>query len=538
MFRAVGGGLLVLLFFLSREWSWRSYRHRQNERIRELDSEIEHALLRLHIADTLAAENSCYAIEETNNNSSILSTKKPIAEMSLMEFEELVTTRREKAYNEFKSKGALNKMIVLRPHILDMSGLTQTALLVIMGLVEIHYGHSIIYSEKMEDLLGNDVNFQGNRVYRRFISHRLPLSGFAVHALIWIAGLGTWLGIVDRSSYVFFALRLLLHWVIAAKAVFWFANVIVLKKYLPSIYNLDELKLKLFDYKWWLWLIGKIIAPDGVWTFVRLVLSLYLAMPVRYFYYFCSTCHLNTAASIEDIASSWFLVNIILHISALVWWTCILRLNAFGTPIWFRLLKTDNLKVLLGMGILNVISGVFCLFRVLYFAYYANCSWWGSLMALIFFHIFILEIGESLPHMLSLIGKYGIYEKEQEIFVSSFVSHVTKTTEGGAATGIEVSEADVRQAEVFANRLYSAVIDKTMRNYILGVGDITYSTQDSRGKKEEAGGRKEEWDQYKDLTLCYKFTLRSVVPPKKDGSSTEAEEGVEKVWSNMLGVHL
>jgi len=141
------------------------------------------------------------------------------------------------------------------------------------------------------------------------------------------------------------------------------------------------------------------------------------------------------------------------------------------------------------------------------------------------------------------IGKYGIYEKEKEIFVRTFVTHVTKGSEGEVATDSQVTEADTRQAEAFANRLYCAVIDKTMRNYILGVGDITYSTQDKRGKEEEAeaaaSGRKEEWDQYKDLTLCYKFTLRSVVPAKRENSSpTEVEETIEKLWSNMLGVHL
>lgn len=395
--------VLFIVLLLVREWSWRSYEYRQNERIKDLDSEIEHALLRLHIADTIAAEN--YTCNANDNKEAVV--EKPIAEMSLIEFEDLVTTRREKAYNDFKLKGIVNKKLIIRSHVLDVVGMIQIGLLAVMGLLEIQYGHSVIYSEKNEDSSASDIDFQGNRVYRRFISHRLPLSGFAVNFVIWSIGLVTWLNFIDRNIFVPFALRLILHWLLASRVVFWVTNIIILRKYLhlPSIYNFEELKLKLLDFHWWFWLVSKIIAPDGVWTLVRLVLSLYLAIPIRYFYYFCSTCHFKTAATIDDIGSSWFLVNMILHISALGWWTCLLRLNAFGTPTWFRLFKTDNLKVLLGMGILNVISGVFCLFRVFHFAYYASCSWWGSVVTFIFFHIFIVEIVESLPHILSLIGK-------------------------------------------------------------------------------------------------------------------------------------
>lgn len=483
---------IVFVGFIVREVRWNASLSNSEDKYSRLLKDYEALMWRLQINEESCFKNDLVLTEQssidTNNNN-------------------------ESVVHHSNSK----VQVFLEVSWFDRNDFILYLLTIATKLGEIYFSHPSIYPESRT--MGN---FSGNRLFRKFVVAYFPVSNFFVSLVLLLWGCLAWLTICSQERFVQFSLKFLLCWVMGSVGAVMISSIVRLRKYLPHTWS--DWQAEMTKVHWWAWFLLRLFGLDSPQGFsfsslIHSLLTLWCIWPFRYFYFYQ---HLDKLPSQQYL----FLTNMVLHTVFLQLWISAVQICVFGTPKWQvpENYLTANMKVLLGtvpnllyLAIVPIIGlAVVCGFRILWFSFYGGCSWYGALVSWMFLHAHIILIITSNPCSSVLILKNRIKSEQKEAFVNGFIesfrSHSKETENDNNADPYNNPNPITEEMELvvreLASDLFTALLHKTARNYILGGSDINYVSYDERKDtyKPEIEGDPEFDPKLSDFKLAFEET--------------------------------
>ncbi len=470
---------VVLLLFsfgvFFRERSWNFHSVRQNEQLVLISNQLDSALLLLRIQDSSSFQ--CDAdVLNGNLNQSMISTQMTHA-----------LTRRS---FDVDSLFLFSKNIIPSPtrYLLNFTGIVLIALFTFIKLFEIYFGHVGVFHEEKCGM-----SHDGNVLFTDFIRRWTPVSSVVLFQVILVVAIVAWLGVLSAGPVVVLSLQAVWCWLWASWISHVCCNAIRLRKYLPTSREhwIKEMKTS----AWWLWVFPRLIGVDSlelaIVLAVRVVVLVWLLWPFRYFYFYKES--FTAGSHVTDI----FLLNMLVHSSFLMVFLGSSSMRLFGSPQWLKTsdwvryafpLANCTPRFFTQVVVGALVSVVVCALRCLWFAFYGGGGWWGACMTWMFLHSQIICPMVNLAILSSSVTRDRLL-LDREGFVGGFVSNLQQRIlalrrhQGDDAQSVSVkTTANITS---LANSLFDAFVDRTMRNYALGAGEVNYQNFDSRQKEKK-----------------------------------------------------
>ena len=323
-------GILVAIFLGSavyRENSWSRSNFKLRNQIIGYEKDIESLKLQLLIDElvdykpdaSLTGSNYCILNSETGENIPERQLIDKIDEFSLSAFQEKLLKIVESTSDAVNIK-KIDLRVIMKPYILNWSGLLTVLLCVLVMLLEIFRGHSsTVFSttspmtedEKEEEKKGNPNPRKwslSNKYFETYIAKKKILSNFFMYPVLFLSALFSWSFSQSRGAINSFLFKFLIQWMIAGYLAYFVFNFTRLMKYFPK--DREETWKCLFKLSWWQWMLPRVFTSEGfifanfqtgdngiipaVFSLAGCIgADLVCFYPYYYFYYYLSSLHFS-----------------------------------------------------------------------------------------------------------------------------------------------------------------------------------------------------------------------------------------------------
>ena len=317
-----------------------------------------------------------------------------------------------------------------------------------------------------------------NRDFRRYINSQLPFTHFVKFSIILIPSLGCYFGYIKHINFIPSALKVISLWSLSTKAITIYININNLRKYLPSFSDYEEWKKMSI-----LWLLKKILFPEGLVSALYMIGSFTLAIPFYYNYYYYY--------DYEDSVKG-YLARVIFLRTYILLLMNTFKMLSIGSPISFRkYIPNESIIPSISAILLIIIIPIYILISLYYFFFGKKYTYFGKFFSLIFIISIAIETVISLHVMTAQINKKNAFQGERKSFIRSYM-HYFHT---------KMKNSNEKEALKFANSLFHALVDKSVRNYIFGIGPYAVGSREEEEKSNKDLGIQEL------LTLQFRYTL-------------------------------
>ena len=527
-------GTIITILLAWREWSWRSNSQELKSSIEHLKKDVGSLSLYLQVEHLTPSIAQCERYTAGSVSGSSAASDLVNVTTTGDSYMDSFPLELQRAFGD-KTK-TITQRILYRPRasVFNLNGLGMVLLSSGAMLHEIYSIHkSTVTPTSSSAAGGNSASWSiGNKYFEAYVAQRKLLANAAAYAVVFALSSLAWMGVFTWSSFVPLLLKFTLCWTAANYVSYWTYNFLRLRQYLPKSWH--EWGQSLGRGSWWLWVASRTFTSAGFMysdvekqdsgvlaaclsLCIRMLTDLVAFWPYRYFYYYGggggtasvdssgNNSHNSSNSTSSTRTTDLFLLNMLIQLSIGMLLCCGSTSLAMGSPKWLKRRASACLGycapflpietvVSLSMLFLGCNAAV-VLLRVVWFFFVGcgGCSWYGSLMLLLFpvQHV-VLFFGYMATAAASL-ERSDIRGRDKEPFVQQFLSsHVAlfrdhydglglgAEVQGGmghaaVAGGLE-SEPLLRDAAVLGCELFDALLDRTTRNYIVGYGDHTYAT--------------------------------------------------------------
>jgi len=316
-------------------------------------------------------------------------------------------------------------------------------------IIELKYVHSHIYNEKEEEIsqIENELQYLiSNKTFRTFIQSQLPFSHFLKFFIILFPSLLCYFGYISHVVFIPSVLKFMILWSFGRLSIIVYCNTMNVKKYLPSFSSLEEWKkISIF------WLLNRIFFPEGIVSIAFMLGSIILSFPLYYNFYNYYEYEDNIKAY---LARETLLRTIILLIINS------LKLLAIGSPLSFRKYTYEDLFPPIMTLLLFILIPLLLLIQLYFIFFGYKYTYIGKILSLFFLIAIVVQVLLSSTIISIPLHKREVFNKLKTNFIKSFMFYFH----------MRLNNKNEKDTMRFANSLFYALIDKTIRNFIFGMG--------------------------------------------------------------------
>lgn len=346
----------------------------------------------------------------------------------------------------------------------DGRGWRAICVLMLAMYAEIRYVHSFFLQEltQVSETSSNSIISKTlvSKI-RTFLLYRSPVMHFLFFAIVYVLGLLAWTGIIDKSWFIFWSTRMILHLSSAIPLHIILHNALHIYQYLPS--TTEQWIAKIKDREFWLWLFVKLIGLDSVYQISQGLTSLIVIysyiMGYRYIF------HYQHDGLKNDHLES-FVLNMLIH-SSFAWiWLFHVLLVSLGSPSIVRrnrLLRWfGNDMVILVFSGIQVLNVLLAVLRILWFVFgSSSCQTWMAWVSMLsFMLIYALICMMGLPAIGLYMQRALVMAEDRATFVEQFVSKAQSIINEQSKSEQTInSRKDMEEA---GNSMFDLILDKTL----------------------------------------------------------------------------
>lgn len=499
-------GILVTIFLGSavyRENSWSRSNFKLRNQIIGYEKDIESLKLQLLIDElvdykpdaSLTGSNYCILNSETGENIPERQLIDKIDEFSLSAFQEKLLKIVESTSDAVNIK-KIDLRVIMKPYILNWSGLLTVLLCVLVMLLEIFRGHSsTVFSttspmtedEKEEEKKGNPNPRKwslSNKYFETYIAKKKILSNFFMYPVLFLSALFSWSFSQSRGAINSFLFKFLIQWMIAGYLAYFVFNFTRLMKYFPK--DREETWKCLFKLSWWQWMLPRVFTSEGfifanfqtgdngiipaVFSLAGCIgADLVCFYPYYYFYYYNDYYSgQNSGPEILEYTRrrNIFLTNMALQLALSMFAFFYAAVSVMGSPIWMRLIVRKEQTPTLPLGTVVVLMGnaALCLLRILWYIATGRSTSYACFISLFFILHHVVNFIAINAITTTIVEKISARTALIEPFVRTFIgNHIMKNAAYYEREGSEykTDEEVVDAVALLFVDLFEGLLDKT-----------------------------------------------------------------------------
>jgi hypothetical protein len=305
---------------------------------------------------------------------------------------------------------------------------------------------------------------------KNFLSKHHPVCTILLCSCMYLFSWLPWFGLVSYTLTASWIVQILCSFLLSTWLCFLFCNLRQLRRYLP--HSVDELKEKIHDTDWWLWLCSRVFGcydiSSAKSSLLWLLGAVWTCWPFRYFlfsgHHCCSTTStahtwvVNNAAylSVLCIVMYTFYAVVIILPSLVelqpqdsVFKRILAKLLLSFRPVLTWAGKSTSVALLIVAAALH---SVFAIGRLLWFLWQGQLTWYAWLVSWMFVHMHIALSITALQAVSVLLWQNNVEHLCKEHFVSQYIA---------ALNDSQPAEMDKLRAEVdstFSSCLFKSTV--------------------------------------------------------------------------------